>query len=103
MVYAVAYKPPWRPSSDVVGPHIASGPDKDLLTKLANDTGGRLIWEDDSSRLPGVFQRLLAEMRSRYLLTYYPHDVSRPGWHALSVRLKDKAGKVVARPGYIVR
>jgi VWFA-related protein len=103
VVYAVAYKPPWRSSSDVVGPDTASGPDKDLLTKLANDTGGRLIWEDDSSRLPGVFQRLLAEMRSRYLLTYYPHDVSRSGWHALSVRLKDRIGKVVARPGYMVR
>jgi len=103
VVYAVAYKPPWRSASDYAGPGIASGPDKDLLTKLANDTGGRLIWEDDSSRLPEVFQRLLAEVRSRYLLTYYPQDVSRTGWHALSVRLKDKAGKVVARPGYIVR
>lgn len=100
VVYAVAYKQTWRyVGADIIAP----GPDKDLLTKLANDTGGRLIWEDDSSRLPGVFQRLLAEMRSRYLLTYYPHDVSRAGWHALSVRLKDKRGKVVARPGYTVR
>jgi len=100
VIYAVAYGQTWRyVGTDIIAP----GPDKDLLTKLANDTGGRLIWEDDSSRLPAVFQRLLAEMRSRYLLTYYPHDVSRTGWHALSVRLKDKAGKVVARPGYIVR
>ena len=100
VIYAVAYGQTWRyVGTDIIAP----GPDKDLLTKLANDTGGRLIWEDDSSRLPGVFQRLLAEMRGRYLLTYYPHEVLRPGWHALSVRLKDKRGKVVARPGYIVR
>jgi hypothetical protein len=43
---------------------------------------------------------MLQEMRSRYLLTYSPSGVEPGGWHTLTVRLKNKSGRVTARRGY---
>lgn len=99
VIYAVAFKAPWR-SSEVIGPVIASEPDRKLLGALTGSTGGRLSVESNARNLPALFERILAEMRDRYVLTYYPRDVPRDGWHELSVRLRGKAGSVVARPGY---
>jgi len=92
VVYAVAYK-----SRD------SSGPDEALLKDLSEATGGRVVWVDTSDRLTRVFVAMLHEMRSRYLLTYSPTGVDTPGWHAISVRLKHKTGRVVARHGYFLR
>jgi Ca-activated chloride channel family protein len=102
VVYAVAFKPPWR-SQEVAASAAAPDPDRPLLTSLTESTGGRLVWEEESRRLPALFVRLLEEMRSRYLLTYYPRNAGGPGWHTLTVRLKRHRGSVVARPGYYVR
>ena len=89
VVYAVAHK-----SSD------SSGPDEALLRELTGATGGRVVFVDASDRLTKIFVAMLQEMRSRYLMTYSPTGVDASGWHTLSVRLKHKSGRVVARHGY---
>lgn len=73
-----------------------------LLEKLADAGGGRR-WSATSSRdLRKLFAEVLDELRSRYLLTYYPTDVAREGWHDVKVTLKGARGDVIARPGYFV-
>jgi VWFA-related protein len=49
-----------------------------------------------------LFARVLEELRSRYLLTYFPAGVVREGWHDVKVSLKGARGEVIARPGYFV-
>lgn len=72
------------------------------LDRLADAGGGRR-WSASSSRdLRELFVRVLEELRSRYLLTYYPTGVPREGWHDVKVSLKGARGDVIARPGYFV-
>ena len=55
------------------------------------------------ARLPETFRGILSQYRQRYLLTYSPSGPSAPGWHKLDVRLRHRAGTVVAREGYMAR
>lgn len=72
------------------------------LDRLADAGGGRR-WAASSSRdLRELFVRVLDELRSRYLLTYYPTGVVREGWHDVKVSLNGARGDVIARPGYFV-
>jgi hypothetical protein len=44
--------------------------------------------------------KIVAEFKTRYVLTYAPQNVPPTGWHPLEVRLKNKKGDVRARRGY---
>jgi Ca-activated chloride channel family protein len=82
--------------------HAVRVGDNPFLDRLAEAAGGR-TWSATSDRqLKELFTRALDEMRARYLLTYTPSGVSRPGWHELKVKLKTGGGDVTARPGYFV-
>jgi Ca-activated chloride channel family protein len=102
VIDAVAFRPPWVASRAPL-PLNASEPDEELLRNMTRATGGQLVLEKESQQLKKVFLRLLAEMRARYVLTYYPRGVTRAGWHALTVRLRSRPGRIVARPGYMVQ
>ena len=78
-------------------PHLIMG----VLEALA----GNLYCRQDFIRLQGGFAGVLVlwsleEFRSRYLLTYSPHNVDAGGWHRIEVRLTRRSGKVKARRGY---
>jgi VWFA-related protein len=89
VVYAVARRPR----------NVGSGGDA-FLGELTEATGGRVVWVERVERLTETFVTMLEEMRARYLLTYAPAGVDGAGWHTLSVRLKQKRGRVTARQGY---
>jgi len=73
-----------------------------FLDRLVDSAGGR-TWSATSDRqLRELFTKALEEMRARYLLTYTPSGVSRPGWHDVKVRLKNGRADITARPGYFV-
>jgi Ca-activated chloride channel homolog len=73
-----------------------------FLDRLTEASGGR-TWSASSDReLRELFTRALDEMRARYLLTYTPRSVARPGWHELKVKLKNGGSDITARPGYFV-
>ena len=82
--------------------HAVSFGSHPFLAHATHEAGGR-IWSASSNRdLQTLFSRAIRDMRDRYVLTYTPSGVSRPGWHALSVKLARGRGDVVARPGYWV-
>ena len=73
-----------------------------FLDRLVDSSGGR-TWSATSDRqLRELFTKALEEMRARYLLSYTPRGVARPGWHELRVRLKNGRADITARPGYFV-
>jgi len=82
--------------------HVVRVQSDAFLDQLAEVTGGR-TWSATSDRqLRDLFTRALEEMRARYLVTYTPRGVSKPGWHELKVKVKSGGVDVTARPGYFV-
>jgi len=71
-----------------------------LLLDVTRKSGGRLIETSSSDRLQDVFLEILAEMKTRYILTYSPPEPVRSGWHDLEVKVKRKGVDVHARRGY---
>ena len=73
-----------------------------FLEQLTSVTGGR-AWSASSARdMDSLFTKALDEMRARYVLAFSLRGSARPGWHEVTVKLKDGRGDVVARPGYFV-
>ncbi len=72
-----------------------------ILDSLADETGGRVFSAERSERLRETFEQVVAEFRSRYLITYVPRGVESGGWHPIEVKLRKRAGKVTARRGYL--
>ena len=72
-----------------------------ILVPVTEATGGRRWATDQSARIGPLLLEALADMRARYLLTYYPDPVTQ-GWHDLKVTLKSGRGDILTRPGYLV-
>jgi VWFA-related protein len=67
---------------------------------LAKETGGFLI--DNTNDLASAFQRIDADRRFHYLLTYTPLDTSMNGaFRRISVKVKRRGADVRARSGYV--
>jgi Ca-activated chloride channel family protein len=74
-----------------------------LLQSMADTTGGEFLRVNKGAALTETFRGILAQYRQRYLLTYTPTGSGAPGWHRLDVRLRNRAGTVIAREGYMAR
>jgi len=70
--------------------------------ELAKAGGGRVWSARSAGALRELFERVLDELRARYLITYYPSGVPAAFWHNVKVKLKNARGEVTARPGYYV-
>ena len=73
-----------------------------FLQRLSEVSGGRAWTATSNRQLHELFVRAIQEMRARYVLTYRPGGVTKPGWHNLKVRLVHGRADVVAQPGYFV-
>ena len=71
-----------------------------LLQEVTVESGGRLIETNSFDRLQEIFLAILAEMRTRYILTYTPSEPVHGGWHDLEVKVKRKGVDVHSRRGY---
>jgi Ca-activated chloride channel family protein len=73
---------------------------KPFVEALADLTGGSTFTARGADGLRDTFTTIVAEFRSRYLLTYTPEGVDGAGWHPIEVKLKQRKGRVTARRGY---
>ena len=72
------------------------------MRQIAESTGGR-SWEAESpARLKSAFAAITETMAQRYILSYEPQGVKRPGWHEIELRLPGRTADVHARRGYWV-
>jgi Ca-activated chloride channel family protein len=72
------------------------------LTTLAEGTGGRVFEPTVGSALDKAFADILQELRTQYLLAYYPKSVplSKDRFHRLEVRVLRPGLQILARNGY---
>ncbi len=71
------------------------------LDTLANKSGGKLLRADKLSSLPDAFANIAAELRTQYLLGYYPANKIRDEhYRKIKVTTPRKSVMLRARPGY---
>jgi len=71
------------------------------LHDLADRSGGQLYRADTVASLPQAFASIAAELRTQYLLGYYPANKNQDGaYRKIQVKTSRKDVAVRARPGY---
>jgi len=75
-------------------------PDTKALHEAADRTGGDVFEHRINDALPALFQRVVDDFRTKYLLRYSPEGVAARGWHEITVKVKGKKYTVRARKGY---
>jgi Ca-activated chloride channel family protein len=75
---------------------------ENFLTFAAEGTGGRTFQPSLGATLDKAFRDIISELRTEYLLGYYPHNVppTKNRFHTLQVRVKSPELQVFARNGY---
>jgi VWFA-related protein len=72
------------------------------LEKLADKSGGRLLRADTIVSLPDAFAQIAAELRTQYMLGYYPLNKDRDeSYRKIKVTTTRKNVAIRARPGYL--
>jgi VWFA-related protein len=71
------------------------------LKELADRSGGHVYRADTVGVLPQAFAAIAAELRTQYLLGYYPTNrVHDGGYRKIQVKTSRKDVAIRARPGY---
>jgi hypothetical protein len=98
------------PSRDRRGPNDSISAMLDLaylkadeyLKSLADKSGGKLLRADALTSLPDAFAKIAAELRTQYLLGYYPVKKDRDDlYRTIKVTSSRKNVVIRARPGYL--
>jgi hypothetical protein len=74
----------------------------EYLEALAKKSGGRLLRADTLASLPEAFAQIAGELRTQYLLGYYPLNKNRDErYRKIKVTTTRKQVVIRARPGYL--
>ena len=75
---------------------------ENALTTLSLGTGGHVFLPTVGAEMDKALTHLIEDLRSQYLLAYYPKDVplTKDRFHRLDVRVRDPRLRVLARNGY---
>jgi Ca-activated chloride channel family protein len=75
---------------------------ENALTTLSQGTGGHVFLPTLGSEMDLAFTHLIQDLRTQYLLAYYPKDVpiTKNRFHRLELRARDPRLRVLARNGY---
>ena len=79
-----------------------------LINRLAKETGGRAFFPESLSDLPNIAAEIVRDMRTQYVIGYYPTNKARDGsFRAIRVSVDDAPGKdkriALTRNGRIAR
>lgn len=93
-----------RPSDDSITRmlDLAYATADKYLDALAEKSGGRLLRADTLASLPDAFAQIAGELRTQYLLGYYPLNKQRDDrYRKIKVTTTRKGVVIRARPGYL--
>jgi Ca-activated chloride channel family protein len=72
-----------------------------VARKISEDTGGRVINVHNEKTLEKAFDVISEELRSQYVIGYYPSNLKRDGtFRKIRVDVSRPDVKVLARRGY---
>jgi Ca-activated chloride channel family protein len=75
---------------------------ENALTTLAERTGGRVFEQSLGAALDQTFDQIIRDLRTQYLLAFYPHNVppTKERFHSLGIQLSRPELQIKARNGY---
>jgi len=75
---------------------------ENALTTLSAGTGGRVFRPSSAAELDRAFADILRELRTQYLIGYYPQNVpyTKDRYHTLRIAVPNRSLRVIARSGY---
>lgn len=75
---------------------------QDVLARLSDSTGGRLLLSQSARRLRNAFDNIASDLRNQYSLAYSSTDSSKDGkWRPIKVSVKGRPDvRVISRDGY---
>jgi Ca-activated chloride channel family protein len=75
---------------------------ENALSSLTAGTGGRVFYPAAREELDAAFSEILRDLRTQYLLGFYPKDVplTKRRFHRLEVKLRDPGLRAQSRSGY---
>jgi VWFA-related protein len=88
------------PTSDNATPQALKSPLAGQLANLASWTGGAAWVASAAPQRESVARQIVDELRHQYLIAI--ESGTQPGWHPLTVKLRNKNLTAHARSGYIV-
>jgi Ca-activated chloride channel family protein len=96
---AIIYPVVVMPITNDAGRNIAG---ENVLTFMAQGTGGRTFVPTLGAQLDKAFRDIISELRTEYLLGYYPRNVppTKDRFHRLQVSVNKPELQVFARNGY---
>jgi Ca-activated chloride channel family protein len=99
MADSVIYPVLVMPITNEAGRNIGG---ENALTTLSAGTGGHVFTPSVSAELDRAFADILRELRTQYLIGYYPKDVppTKDRFHILKVAVQGKNLRVITRSGY---
>ncbi|MGH9945379.1 MAG: hypothetical protein ACRD9R_23755, partial [Pyrinomonadaceae bacterium] len=79
-----------------------------LMTKLAEQSGGRVFFPNSVSELPQIAQEITKDLRTQYVVGYYPTNKAKDGsFRSVRVQVADTGKRdkriAVTRSGYTAR
>ncbi|HEV2722835.1 MAG TPA: VWA domain-containing protein, partial [Thermoanaerobaculia bacterium] len=63
--------------------------------KLCNETGGTVFYIDHASDLKRIYDQIESELRSQYVLSFYPPDDAAAKWHEVTVQVRNGSAKTI--------
>ena len=99
-IYAISTHPP------MIGYRDDGEEGNRNLHKLAEQTGGRVLFPESPRDIGKAFEKISEELRNRYAISYRPADFSNDGSYrkiAIEARKAGKKLQVRARKGYYAR
>jgi Ca-activated chloride channel family protein len=80
---------------------------KDLLSRIADDSGGHAYFPKDISEIPAIAAQIAKDLRTQYVVSYYPSNEKRDGtYRNVQVNVNSQGSrKLIARTrrGYYAR
>ena len=80
---------------------------KDLLIRIADDSGGRAYFPKDIGEIPAIAAQISKDLRTQYVVSYYPTNEKRDGtFRTVQVGVNYQGGRKLiarARRGYYAR
>jgi Ca-activated chloride channel homolog len=74
---------------------------KDLLIRLAEDSGGRAFFPTDVKETPAIAAQIAKDLRAQYVISYYPNNDRRDrAFHSVRVTVNDHKLIARTRQGY---
>jgi len=96
---AVVYPILVRPITNDAGRNLGG---ERALDTIAADTGGRVFQPAGAAALDEAFTQILRDLRTQYLIGYYPRNlpIDTPRFHLVRVELSRKDLRATTRTGY---